>query len=191
MVDDKSRTIADVCHAIERDDLAGAEAQLRLEYPIAKRPVNQRKYSDVQALRVFVRDGFQDRYSGDRLVFPGVLRILSLKLSEAFPFQKNWKMDETHIAFWELMPTVDHVVPFARGGADAEENWVTTSMVRNSAKSNWLLEELGWSVRAIDRDASWDGLLSWFFRYVQFHNDVLHDAYVLRWFRAAQHVARG
>ena len=188
-MDGKSRTIAEVCSAIERGDVAAAESQLRLEYPFASRPVSQRKYSDAEALRVFTRDGFVDRYSGDRLVFPGVLRVLSLKLPHDFPFQKNWKMDETHLAFWELMPTVDHVIPVARGGVDAEENWVTTSMVRNSAKSNWLLEELGWSVRPVESNGSWDGLLNWFFRYVGSHEDLLKEAYVRRWFRVAKQVA--
>lgn len=185
----KSETIADVCLSIECGDLVAAEAQLRLEYPFAKRPVSQRKYSDAQAMRVFTRDGFVDRYSGDRLVFPGVLRIISLNLPHEFPFQKNWKMDETHMAFWELMPTVDHVIPVARGGVDSEENWVTTSMVRNSAKSNWLVEELGWSVRTVGGEGSWDGLLTWFFRYVGSHEDLLKEAYVRRWFRAARQVA--
>ena len=40
--------------------------------------------------------------------------------------------------------TIDHVIPVARGGADDESNVVTTSMLRNSAKSNWLLDEVGW-----------------------------------------------
>lgn len=189
IVDNKTETIASVCSSIERGELAAAESQLRLEYPFAKRPVSQRKYSDAEALRVFTRDRFVDRYSGDRLVFPGVLRIISLKLPQEFPFQKNWKMDETHMAFWELMPTVDHVVPVARGGKNRKDNWVTTSMVRNSAKSNWLLEELGWSILPVVDDDSWDGLLGWFFRYVGSHEDLLKEAYVRRWFHAARQMA--
>jgi HNH endonuclease len=49
-------------------------------------------------------------------------------------------------AFWEVGATIDHVVPVTRGGADDESNWVTTSMARNSAKMNWTLEELGWTL---------------------------------------------
>lgn len=172
-VTDRTRTIAAVCEAVERGDLDEAAARLRFEYPFARRPVSQRRYSDVQALRVFMRDGFVDRYSGERLVFPPVLRILSLVLPGDFPFHPNWKMDETHLAFWELMPTIDHVIPVARGGVDAEENWVTTSMVRNSAKANWLLEELGWDLRPVPNDRSWEGLLGWFLRYVDAHPGVI------------------
>ena len=70
--------------------------------------------------------------------------LLSDLYPSLFPFQKNWKMSETHPAYWELMPTLDHVVPVARGGTDSEENWITTSMLRNSAKTNWTVEEFGW-----------------------------------------------
>lgn len=51
-------------------------------------------------------------------------------------------MSECHIVYWELFPTIDHIVPVARGGRNSEENWVSTSMLRNSAKFNGTLEEL-------------------------------------------------
>ena len=47
---------------------------------------------------------------------------------------------ETHIAFWELFPTVDHLVPVSRGGSDEELNWVTASMLSNQAKAQWTVE---------------------------------------------------
>ena len=54
-----------------------AASILREEYPfIARLPVG-RAYDAATSTRVFVRDGFIDRYSGERLVFPGVLRLLS------------------------------------------------------------------------------------------------------------------
>ena len=68
-------------------------------------------------------------------------------------------MSETHMIYWELFPTVDHVVPIARGGGDDESNWVTTSMLHNSAKSNWKLEELGWQLLPAGDIEQWDGLL--------------------------------
>jgi hypothetical protein len=111
---------------------------------------------------VFVRDGFTDRYSGAPLVFPGTLRAISILLPTEFPYHRNWRQSETHPAFWELSPTIDHVVPLARGGLDEEANVVTTSMVRNAAKSNWLLRELGWPEELAPPRAGWDGLLPWF-----------------------------
>ena len=96
------------------------------------------------------------------MVFPGTLRAISLLLPTEFPYQRNWRQSETHPAFWELFPTIDHVVPLARGGSDGKENVVTTSMVRNAAKANWLLRELGWSEELAPPRAGWDGLLPWF-----------------------------
>ena len=64
--------------------------------------------------------------------------------------------------YWELFPTVDHIVPIARGGIDEESNWVTTSMLRNSMKSNWTLEELDWSLLPTGDLQEWDGLTNLF-----------------------------
>jgi hypothetical protein len=107
----------------------------------------------------FHQDGFIDCYSGQRLIFPGTLRLLSLCLPEEFPFHSNWKMDRTHPAFWELFPTIDHIVPIARGGEDAETNWVTTSQLQNSAKANWTLKELRWTLVPAGSVEEWDGLI--------------------------------
>lgn len=113
-------------------------------------------------MRVFVRDGFTDRYSGKPLVFPGTLHALSVLLPNEFPYQKNWRQSDTHAAFWELYPTIDHVKPLARGGKDEPDNVVTTSMVRNAAKANWLVEELGWSRDLAPPVPNWDGLVAAF-----------------------------
>ena len=97
-------------------------------------------------------------------------------------------MTDTHFMFWELFPTIDHVRPVARGGADAEENWVTTSMLRNGAKAGWTLEELGWTLHP-PGDTAWDGLLGWFLEYAKGSALAREDAYVRRWHRAALRIA--
>jgi 5-methylcytosine-specific restriction endonuclease McrA len=141
-------------------------------------------------MRVFIRDGFTDRYSGTPLVFPGTLRAVSLLLPKEFPYQRNWRQSETHPAFWELYPTIDHIVPLARGGTDIEENVVTTSMLRNAAKANWLLEELGWPTSTAPVRENWDGLLSWFMlAYDRF--EVIRDHPSTRtWYRAARNATQ-
>lgn len=135
--------------------------------------------------RVFLRDGFLDRYCGARLVFPGTLRLLSQLLPVEFPAHKNWKMSESHPAFWELFPTIDHVVPVARGGLDDASNWVTTSMLRNSAKAHWTLEELGWRLHAPAPSEQWDGLTGWFLERTETHPELLASPYLRRWRGAA------
>ena len=184
MATDKAAIIESICNAIARDDAVGVAAALKA-YPCPK-PVNAgRSYSVVEATRVFVRDGFIDRYSGLRLVNPAVLRVLSNRLPREFPFQKNWKMSETHPAYWELVPTIDHLRPVARGGEDVEANWITTSMLRNAAKANWTVEELGWTVLPSGDFSQWDGLTGWLTRYVDEHGTQGQEPYVLEWYKAA------
>jgi hypothetical protein len=117
-----------------------------------------RRQGPVESTRVFVRDGFIDRYTGTRLIFPPVLRTLSEALPGEFPFHPNWKTDVTHPAYWEVGATVDNLIPVTRGGKDAEENWVTASMARNSAKMNWTLQDLGWHLHPPGDIRDWDGL---------------------------------
>src|SRR6266498_2070025 len=87
-------------------------------------------------------------------------------------------------AFWEIGATVDHLVPVTRGGADDEPNWMTTSMARNSAKMNWTLAELGWSLHPPGDVKAWDGLLPWFLDYADEHREVLSNSMVRQWHRA-------
>ena len=117
----------------------------------------------------------------EKLVFPAVLRILSKELPEEFPFHPNWKMSECHPAYWQLFPAIDHVVPVARGGADSESNWICTSQLRNSAKANWLLEELGWELKPPGNPDNWDGLTGWFVKYREEHPEMLEDRYIATW----------
>jgi len=154
---DVTTIIAEICRTVEQDREA-AGSLLRRSYPFIKGGRFKRAYSPSQCTRIFIRDGFIDCYSGQRLIFPGTLRLLSLCLPEEFPFHSNWKMDRTHPAFWELFPTIDHIVPIARGGEDAETNWVTTSQLQNSAKANWTLKELRWTLVPAGSVEEWDGL---------------------------------
>jgi hypothetical protein len=98
------------------------------------------------------------------------------------------KMSATHMAYWELYPMIDHVIPIARGGVNHESNWVTTSALRNSAKANWSIEELGWTLRQPGDFKHWDGLLSWFFQITEQEPSHLKDKYVRNWHRAALRV---
>jgi HNH endonuclease len=122
-----------------------------------------------------------DRYSGLRLVFPGSLRILSLRLPNAFPYHKNGKTDECHFAFWELFPTIDHVIPVSRGGKDDETNWVTTSMAKNAAKANFTMEEIDWKLLPRGDVKEWDGQLAWFLAEVERDPALLDVPYIRDW----------
>lgn len=191
MVDDSEMSgrvdvLAGALRSLARGDTASARAQIEGGYP--HEPVVHRRQSipAARAISVFIRDGFVDRYSGERLVFPGALKAIALQLPDVFPAHPNWKMSESHIAFWHQFPTVDHVVPVARGGAHDESNFVTTSMLRNSAKSNWLLEELGWTIGPPGDLSNWDGLLADTLQLVELVPSLLDDKYFLGWYKAAK-----
>jgi hypothetical protein len=182
---EKSTALAAACRVLAEGRSADADTIIRRDYPFAPVTATVRRFQPLDYTRTFMRDGFLDRYSGARLVFPPVLRVLSFALPEAFPYHPNWKTDQTHPAYWELSATLDHLVPVTRGGPDDESNWVTTSMARNSAKSNWTIEELGWHLFPPGAVAEWDGLLCWFLDYTARHPEAIVDIAVRNWRQAA------
>lgn len=185
MKTEKALVIADVCKALTAGLVEPAVSALKRDYPFAPQAVTKREYGARESTRVFVRDGFIDRYTGERLIFPPVLRAVSLMLPDQFPFHPNWKTDLTHPAFWEIGATIDHLVPASRGGADDESNWVTTSMARNSAKLNWTLEELGWTLQPIGDFKIWDGLVLWFLEFASANPAILQIGSMKHWHHAA------
>jgi len=176
--------ISRVCKALAEEEIEVAKSIIEMEYPHRPLKATGRNYTEYQSTIIFIRDGFIDRYSGKRLVFPPILRLLSKLIPEVFPFQKNWKMTECHIAYWQLFPTIDHIIPVASGGQDEDRNRVTTSMLRNSAKSNWLLEDLGWELYPPGELKEWDGLIHWFIEYVENHPGSLNVPYIYKWHKA-------
>ncbi len=182
-VETGSEILQQVCAAASAGDLTSARAVISENWPHDPTAATKRRYGLADMMAVFRRDGFIDRYSGARLMFPGALRLIHILLPEEFPFHPNWKSSETHHAFWSLFPTIDHIVPVARGGKDEFDNWVSTSQLRNSSKSNWLLEELGWTLHPAGAASEWDGMTHWFSDYVTDHPENLSDPYVARWFK--------
>jgi hypothetical protein len=188
-MEDKADVIRSVCEMLSSGDTPAAAEISRRQYPFLPRSVPGRHFNETQALQVFLRDGFVDRYSGKRLLFPAVLRVLTAMMPDEFPFHRNWKMSETHPSYWELFPTLDHIVPIARGGPDDEGNIVSTSMLRNSAKANWTLEELGWSIHPPGDLNRWDGMMTWCIEIAERTPQMARHGYIGRWCRAAVSLA--
>ena len=173
-----------VCEAVEAGQPVLAATTLADHYPFQPFTNAGRRYTAAQSTRVFMRDGFIDRYTGKRLIFPGTLRLLSQMFPTEFPFHNNWRTDACHFAFYELFPTIDHVHPVSRGGADQANNMVSTSMLKNAAKANFTLDELGWQLFPPGDLASWDGLTGWFIRQAQISAGAM-SPYLRRWSDAA------
>ena len=168
-----------------------AETRIVIEtgYPFYKLSAQGRNYTDKEKMAQFVRDGFIDRYSGQKLVNPGILKVLSYYMPETFPYHAHWKMEECHNAYWEFVPTVDHIYPVALGGADSMDNWVTTSMLHNSIKSNWTLEQLNWKLYDAGDFDKYDGLTGLFIKLVKADMKLLSDSYIKRWYRLSVAIA--
>lgn len=156
---------------------------IETDYPFHKLTAHGRNYTDKEKMAQFVRDGFIDRYSGQKLINPGILKVLSYYMPETFPYHAHWKMEECHNAYWEFVPTVDHIYPVALGGADIMENLATTSMLHNAIKSNWTLEQLNWKLYDAGDYCEYDGLTGLFIKLVEADKELLKDTYIKRWYR--------
>lgn len=181
----KAEIIEEAVQSLLSQKIDTAAHIISSRYPFRPNQRVNRSYSILEKAMTFYRDGFIDRYTGDKLVHPEILRILSLSCPNEFPYQKHWKLNETHIAYWELMPTIDHITPIALGGKDNMDNWITTSMLHNQIKSSWTLEQLNWVIQKEGNIEQWDGLTSLFFALIQNNSEYLKDSYVKSWYQAS------
>lgn len=184
----RANILSRVCDAIDLGDTSSGAEIINCYYPFKKTEYAKRTYTKADMLTIFLRDHFIDRYSGEKLIFPPVLRLLSEIYPNEFPFHPNWRFNECHPAYWDLFPTIDHIVPVTRGGTNNIENLITTSMKRNSAKSNFTLEELNWKLSTPSISEEWDGKLNWFIKMIDEHPAFLNHIYIKQWFAAAKKV---
>lgn len=182
--DDLARGLCKVGDLTITQGRLNGEALLRASWPFAPSARTERKVSDREKLQVFKADRFRCRYTGDLLLLPAYLRVLSALYPDAFPYHQNWKAEETHPAYWSHTASLEHVEPVSVGGAEHLDNWVTTSMARNQVRSRFALESLGWAVRPRSTDSDWDGGISAFIA-LSDTDGVLtnphHGSYIARW----------
>ena len=117
----------------------------------ARRTVTREK------LETFARDRWTCRFCGALTIDLRILRGLSRLFPEMLPFHPNWKFSESHPVYWTHSTSLEHVIPFARGGADDPSNFVTTCYACNDARGDLLLEEIGWALQPIAGN-EWLGL---------------------------------
>jgi hypothetical protein len=146
-----------------------------------------------ERLRVATRDGFVDRYSAERwrLVNPGALRVISLRVGgAALPTKVSAGTVRAYAGnapvWWDLWPTVDHRVPWSRGGSGDADNLICTSWWRNDTKQALSTEETGWQVHEPGDVALWNGLSRWFLAQVDRDPTLLGDPMVASYHRATR-----
>ncbi len=178
--------LVETCAALSGDNVDRAAEIVRTKYP-HRPPIEKRKsFAKNKQIEIFMRDGFIDRYSGERLLYPGVLCVLSATLPEVFPYQTNWKMTDCHQGWWNLFPSIDHIISLAFGGTNDDNNLVCTSMKRNLAKSTSSLDEIGWKLYPPGKLDDWDGLTAWFLHYVDAHPQLLTNRDISGWYETAK-----
>ena len=182
MKKEKSEIIESIAKMLIINNKDTAKKIITNEYPHEIVEIEKRSYTMTEKMEQFLKDGFIDRYTGKRLLNPGMLKVISNYFPDEFPFHPHWKMTETHIAYWELVPTIDHVYPIAKGGHDNKENWVTTSMISNSIKSNYTIEEINWTLHPKGKLEDWDGLTNLFIELVDKNTGLLEDSYIKNWY---------
>jgi 5-methylcytosine-specific restriction endonuclease McrA len=136
---------------------AAEVAACRVRVPSRTAPAIQRRTVERDKLAVFARDRWTCRVCGSRTLDLRVLKLVSRALPVEFPYHSNWKFGHAHLIYWTRSSSLEHVVPLARGGTDELSNLVTTCYSCNAARSHYLLEEIGWTLRA-PASSTWRGL---------------------------------
>jgi hypothetical protein len=77
MNEDKAAILAEVAAALTDNQFVAARDILGDRYRFTQWSKTPRRNSPEKMIKVFARDGFVDRYSGTRLVFPAALQLMS------------------------------------------------------------------------------------------------------------------
>jgi hypothetical protein len=149
--------------------------------------------SPVDKLPIYQRDGFIDRYSPQRwrLVNPGALRVLSLRLGSVMATELSRhnipaKYATNSPVWFDVWPAVDHIDARAYGGTSDARNLITCSWWRNAAKGTRTVDETGWQVHPAGSLDEWDGLTTWFEMQVTSDPLLLRDPMVSNWYLPAR-----
>lgn len=181
--------LAAAAHYLRIHDEKHASEIIRKEYPFNRPEHNGRKYTMQEMLAMFIEDGFIDRYSGEKLIHPGMLRAFSVLLEDGvFPYDSHWKTTECHPAYWKYQPSVDHISPVSLGGEDEQRNWLTTSFSRNQAKGNATLEQIGWEIKPRGNFEEWDGLTDDFLALYEAYPELHKIQRIRQWYQATVEV---
>src|ERR1051325_5511023 len=84
--------IREICRLFDKDELDSARRMARRDLPLAPATPARRNPSRSTLAKLWKRDGFVDQYTGQRLVYPGALRLLSALMPDELPYHPRWKI---------------------------------------------------------------------------------------------------
>ena len=162
-------SISRICTALTSGDVETAAGIAERELATPTGFTDHLQYTAKEQTRLFLRDGFTDRFSGDRVVFPPVLLLVSLHLKRHFPYHPKLLPPECHPMYWDLEPTIVQVTADIQGHLPrpSDPNWVTTSIRRAAIKGDQDARSLGWALYPAGDLTKWDGLLPWFVAFAE------------------------
>lgn len=187
---DRASDVAAVCAALAAGDPGAAQRELAARWPFAPGDAAAREYAELDALNVWLRDGFIDRYDGTRLVFPGTLLVLSRMLPAEFPDSPDGNVSEMHPAYTQLLPSLDHVRPLEGMGTEDAANAVTISRQSREARAHRTPAEPGWTLSPGGSLPDWDGLTGWFRDTLARQPELLSDPAIGKWAKLLQRATR-
>jgi hypothetical protein len=141
------------------DRASAADLIAPLAQPPRTVPVRAEASESVVAL-VYRRDGFRCRYCGCRVIPTQIMRLIAELFPDDFPYHRNWKAGQTHPAIASRSPSLDHIIPWARGGTNDPENLACACWICNQIKGDLTIDQLGWALRDVPTadQRDWDGL---------------------------------
>ena len=74
---DKSRILENISNLLLENKIEEARTTIQNEYPHKHIELEKRSYTLKEKMEQFIRDGFIDRYTGTRLVNPGMLKVIT------------------------------------------------------------------------------------------------------------------
>ena len=109
-------------------------------YPPIPKSELPRMPGAVVTRQVFARDGYRCRFCGSRVI----LKQAREKFSEALPEAARWgsTRDERHCGLATLLASIDHILPYKRGGNHEPSNLVTACTPCQFGRNRWTLEEV-------------------------------------------------
>ena len=93
-----------------------------------------------RAMEVFARDGFRCRFCESKVIVKDAHRIFARFLPDEA--RLGTTNDTNHFGLATLTATIDHLVPYSRGGDNSDSNLVTACGPCQYGRNRWTLEEV-------------------------------------------------